>query len=445
MCNASTTPSLHRSRIAPSGFIAGAAALSLWATPAAAQNFNQALVFGDSTVDSGFYRALPNPGGGAAFNAAWAAAVAAGAGIPTSSPGQMNSQVLAAYFGLTANPSNQGGTNYATSGAKNLVTNNGTNGGFQQAIPTATQFTNYLAANGGRANANALYLINSGSNDVAFATGNGSATSPPADPNAYLVGAAQGLAAGIAQLQAAGARTIVVTGQNFSFPGGAGNAADRQLRYTYTQTLWWSLASRGVNFIPADLNSVRVAIRDNQSAFGFQFIGTTPGQTACVDPGGVGNAFALLCSSNPGAPSQFANPTADQTRLFADEEGHLSTAGQKIMADYMYSLIVAPAQISMLAENAVKTRTRLVSGIQSQIEATQAQRGGGPYSAWVTGDVSSLRIDSYNGFPNDPSTPVALTGGMSARVLPGVIVGRGRLGGAQHAEIRPRPGRVQGR
>ena len=83
--------------------------------------------------------------------------------------------------------------------------------------------------------------------------------------------------------------------------------------------VWWSLAAKGVNFIPADVNSVRVAIRDNQAAFGFQFIGTAPGQTACVDPGGVGNAFALLCSTAAGAPSQLANPTADQTRLFADE------------------------------------------------------------------------------------------------------------------------------
>jgi hypothetical protein len=36
----------------------------LLAAPAQAQSFNQMLVFGDSTVDSGFFKALPNPGGG---------------------------------------------------------------------------------------------------------------------------------------------------------------------------------------------------------------------------------------------------------------------------------------------------------------------------------------------------------------------------------------------
>src|SRR2546421_12185661 len=62
---------------------------------ASAQSFTQALVFGDSNVDSGFYKALPNPGSGATYNAFWAAAVAAGAGAPTTNPDLMNSQVLA--------------------------------------------------------------------------------------------------------------------------------------------------------------------------------------------------------------------------------------------------------------------------------------------------------------------------------------------------------------
>ena len=63
----------------------------------------------------------------------------AGAGAPTSNPDPGNAQMLAAYFGLTANPSNAtgGGTNYATSGAKNHdVQFNSATGGFGAAIPT---------------------------------------------------------------------------------------------------------------------------------------------------------------------------------------------------------------------------------------------------------------------------------------------------------------------
>ena len=89
-----------------------------------AQSFNQFVGFGDSTIDSGFYRALPFPAPARAVNNLWPTAVAHGAGKPTSSPGLMNSEALAAMFGLTAIPSNQpGGTNYATSGAKNVTVN----------------------------------------------------------------------------------------------------------------------------------------------------------------------------------------------------------------------------------------------------------------------------------------------------------------------------------
>ena len=45
----------------------------------------------------------------------------------------MNSQVLASDFGLTANPASQPGGNFATSGAKNVAVNDGTNDGFTQA------------------------------------------------------------------------------------------------------------------------------------------------------------------------------------------------------------------------------------------------------------------------------------------------------------------------
>jgi outer membrane lipase/esterase len=317
------------------------AAPALLAAPAQAQSFSQMLVFGDSSVDAGFYKALPNPGAGgpegAAYNSIWAAAVAAGAGAPTTNPGLMNSQVLASYFGLTANPANQpGGTNFATSGAKDLVGNNGTNGGFQQAVATAKQIDNYLAANGGRANGSGLYLISSGGNDVSFAFGPFT-TSPAnqADRIAYLQDTANGLADKIAVLRNAGARTIIVPGLHFSFA--AGDPQRQAAEFAYTQALWSDLAARGVNFIPADFNSVRVAIEADRAAFGFQFIGSGAASTACTEPvvNGVRitTAYALLCISNPNpadpaAQSHLKTADAAQTHLFADDQ-HLTTAGRR--------------------------------------------------------------------------------------------------------------------
>src|SRR5258708_18204824 len=74
----------------------------------------------------------------------------------------MSSELLAGYFGLTALPANQaGGTNFATGGARDSQPVAGST-----AVPTVTQIANYLAAAGGHANSNALYLIGSGGNDV---------------------------------------------------------------------------------------------------------------------------------------------------------------------------------------------------------------------------------------------------------------------------------------
>ena len=400
-----------------------AAGLVFASGSAASQTFNQFVGFGDSTIDSGAYRSLPSPGGGATFDALWPSAVANGAGKPTSSPGLMSSEALAAAFGLAAVPSDQGGSNYATSGAKNVTVNNAVTGGFGAAVPTVVQINNYLAANGGRANSSALYLISSGGNDISFATHN-SGTGPfPVDPQAYIVSAANSLAGAVANLQIAGARYIVVPNLPSSFPtgGGAGNATTRQDRLLYNQTLWSGLAADGVNFIPADYNAMRLAIASNPALFGFQFIDTV--NVACTQPAGVTTAWALLCSSNPNAPSHLVAPNADQTRLFADDQ-HLSTAGQKILADYEYSLIVAPSEISFLAEIPVKTRAAIVDSIFNQIAISQRQRKLGTFNVWVGGDVESLAINSgYNGFPSDPGVPAAISGGIDYAFASGLLVG----------------------
>src|SRR5262249_39767380 len=57
----------------------------------------------------------------------------------------------------------------------------------------------------------------------------------------------------------------------------------------------------------------------------------------CVNSTTPSNTVAYLRSAN-----------AQQTSLFADDQ-HFSAAGQKIEADFMYSLVVAPSEISFLA------------------------------------------------------------------------------------------------
>jgi outer membrane lipase/esterase len=343
--------------------------------------------------------------------------------------------VLAGYFGLTADPANQpGGTNFATSGAKDVLVNNAINGGFPAAVPTAQQIDNYLASVGGHANSRGLYLISSGGNDISFAL---SSPGPSGGPAPYLQGAADGLTNAIAKLEAAGARTIIVPGLVYSFP--IGNPAQQAAELAYTKELWSGLAAQGVNFIPGDFNAVRVAIAANPSTFGFQFVGSSPAQTACTLPtvGGftITTAYALLCSSNPNptdpvGQSHLKTADAAQTHLFADDQ-HLSTSGQKIEADYYYSLLVAPSQISFLAENAVQARTGNIAGIQDQIGISRQRQTPG-FNVWVNGDVSSLKIDNpAPGFPGDPSTPLSGTVGLDYKSIDGYLLGTAITTGTQ--------------
>jgi outer membrane lipase/esterase len=396
------------------GTSAGAAvALAIVATgtPAAGQAFNQFIAFGDSTIDSGWYRnAAPNSTN-AIYNADFAAALPQGGGKATTNPGLVSSQFLAGSFGLTANPANQpGGTNYATGDARNAQLNTGVPNALQGAVPTVVQIGNYLAANNGIANPSALYLIGSGGNDISFAAGN----LPSAAQAPYVVGAANDLVAGIARLAAAGARFIVVPDQPQSF----GGATLEALRTTYNTTLWGGLATAHVNFIPADINAMFTAVASSPATFGL----IANAGPACTKPAPITSGWATFCSPTS-TVSTLVSPNAAQTHLFADDI-HLTTAGQKIVADYEYSLIVAPSEISFLAEAPVKTREAMIETMRAQIAISQHGRSVGSFNSWISGDLSGLALSSGQpGFPSDPGVQVAATAGADYAFAPGWLVG----------------------
>jgi outer membrane lipase/esterase len=300
------------------------------------------------------------------------------------------------------------------------------------------QVENYLASVGGQANSNGLYLISSGNNDLVFAFSAGG----PANKTLFMQNTADALASEIVKLHAAGARTIIVPGILSTFPRSTSPNSTplvlQQAALAYDKELWSGLRAQGVNFIPADINSFVVAIAANPSAFGFQFIGTD--QTACTQPVGIGNSFALLCTSNtlndptnPNPQSHLKlNADAGQTHLFADD-AHFAAAGQKIQADYFYNLVVAPSQISFLAENAVKVRTGNIAGIQDQIGVVRLRQTAG-FNVWINGDVSSLKINNpAPGFPGDPSTPLSGTLGLDYKSTDGYLLGGAITTGTQTA------------
>ena len=404
------------------------AALLSGVQTSAAQSFNNFYGFGDSTIDSGWWKAaLPgNATGKPSKDALIAASIEqGGTGAPVGAGYLMNSQLLASYFGLSAIPANQsGGTNYAISGAVDAaVPANGNIGNLNPNpnLPsTVGQITNYLSAVGGIANPNALYLISSGGNDLTYAKDNIVGT--PAQQT-YLAGQAGQLAAEIKILQGAGANYIVVADSHSS----ATNSV------YYTQQLWSDLAASGVNFVPADIAGMVRAVQSNPTMFGFtsatDHIGVVGAGTgsACVTQTGAGpttSGWSQWCVNTTTPSSTYAYLRAansQQTSFYADDE-HFSAAGQKIEADYTYSLLVAPSEISYLAEAPLKTRAGVVNAIWNQIPISQGQTG--RFHGWVTGDVSSLKMNNgNNGFPNDPGTPVSMTGGFDYRLTSEWLVG----------------------
>ncbi len=380
--------------------IIAVAALS-FPTFANAQDFNQFIVFGPSLLDSGYFK---NQGGDLHFSAARNAGAAM-----TPSGGIMNTTILAERFGLTdvSRGVSAAGTNYAVSGA--AIT--GSNSLAPTSPSIVQQMNSYLSSTGGVANSNALYLISAGSNS----SGN-------------LVQQAGFFSTAVTALRDAGARYILIP-----------NLARNDVLNT---TIYQNLAAAGVNFIPADQTALILAVRANPARFGLT--SAAPGPATATSFGPVVPASAAACQPTPGTyngyglyciPSTTPRPSlpnastayltsgnALQTNLFSDNI-HLSPAGQKIQADYYYSLIVAPSQISFLTESTIQARRGVTLGIQEQIDITQRRRTPG-FNVWFNGDVSSLKLNNSSpGFPGDPSTPIAGTLGGSYTFSNNALIG----------------------
>jgi hypothetical protein len=230
--------------------------------------FTNFFAFGDSSIDTGYfaYAPMPDP----TLNALIASAIAnGGTGTPVG-VGRMSPQILAGYFGLTANPVDApgGGTNYAIYGAFNAAdAANGNIGnnlkGGQNLPSTVQQIQEYLAANGGVADPNALFMISSGGNDVIYSLKPGLGVS-------FIRAHINELVTEIKALQAAGARHIIVVDD-------------------YTGILYPTLDAAHVNYIKSSVYSVINIVKAHPTLFGFTAQTAKPGMV-----GQFNNHSALL-------------------------------------------------------------------------------------------------------------------------------------------------------
>lgn len=366
-----------------------AASLTLLTAFAHAQ-YSNAYFFGDSLTDSGAFTSLVTA-----------------AGVPTANkfttnPGNVWSQNLGARYGLTVTPgftldlataqfSATGGNNYAIGGAR--VTQ--TPGVF--AIPQyaanivslANQIATNLGQTGGRANSSALYTYWGGANDVFFQAGSVAAGLPLDSASANVVTAAGQAAGQIAQLRAAGASNLVVIalpdmGVNpyaASDPTGATGQLLTAFSGGYNEALRQGLVAAGVNGIAyLDPRPLFTDIVSRPSAYGI----TNTTIPAC------GAASSLGCGTAQQIPGS-------STFLFADGV-HPSARVHGIVSDWVYGVLAAPAQLSVLSMIPLGRSGAQWRAVDNRVR--DFSTGAGARGFYVAGDYAPTRIDSTAASPS---------------------------------------------
>src|SRR5258708_2553745 len=169
----------------------------------AQQQFTSVVVFGDSLSDAGYYRPF-------LAGLGLPASVVATLGRFTTNPGPVFSELLTTHYTSSApGPSNvTGGLIFAQGGARVALASPLTPPG-QAQRPVSTQVGEFLGANGGAADPNALYSVFAGANDifVNLATFQAGAITQ-AQLQTNVLAAATAEVQQVARLQAAGARSV---------------------------------------------------------------------------------------------------------------------------------------------------------------------------------------------------------------------------------------------
>ncbi|MGH8433764.1 MAG: esterase EstP [Pseudomonas sp.] len=377
--------------------LAAACLLATVAAPLSASPYSGLVVFGDSLSDAGQFPDADGPAGSTLrFTNRVGPTYRDGSGeVFAANTTQLLSQQLGlgALTGSTS-PVNAAlglpdGTNYAVGGnttaqiADSIIGTgegsvvelaNGTN------LRTRPGYLLELASRGERVDPNTLFYVNGGGNDFL----DGLILNIPA-----AQASAGRLADSVRALQAAGARYIVVPllgdVSQTPFALGAGvSGFIAPLAAEFNNELVRQLGSIDAEIIPLNVPLLVREVLASPAEFGLD-----PNQNlslTCFD--GCANESAIngINSTNP-------NPN----KLFFNDSVHPTMAVQQILADYAYSLLAAPWELTLLPEMAHGTlrshQDQLRNQFQADWESWQAQ---GQWRAFVSGGGQRLDFDEQD-------------------------------------------------
>lgn len=351
-----------------------AACLLASASSLSAAPYSALYVFGDSLSDAGWFADANGPAGATTrFTNRTGPTYQNGSGEAF---GEVSPMLLGNALGLSG--PGLGSANTVDGG------NNWAVGGFRtdQILNAITGPGGYLQSTGGRADPNALYYLTGGGNDFL----QGQVVSGPSAQAAAgrLVDSAEAL-------QQAGARYIMVwvlpdLGLTPNFFGSPLQGQVSALGAAFNTELVSQLATLDANVIPLNMPLYLSEVVNDPGRYGLV------ADRATV----IGTCFAGC--SNPNPIFGLNGSTPDPTKLLFNDGVHPTIAGQRLIADYAYSLLAAPWEVTLLPEMALGT----LRGHQDQLRAQwladwDAWQAVGQWRAFVNGGGQRLEYDRQGG------------------------------------------------
>jgi outer membrane lipase/esterase len=335
--------------------------------------------------------------------------------------GQVSSTLLGSKLGVAANDLNastspvraaQGlpdGNNWAVGGYRTdnildsitSVSNTAIPPGNAGAGTVLRSRQGYLPANGGRVDPNALYFLSGGGNDFLQQR-----IGSPGD----AIAAGGRLADSAQALQQAGARYIMVwmlpdLGLTPAINGTPQQAATSALSNIFNQALVQRLSQIDAQIIPLNIPLLLQESFADPGRFGL-----ATGQNL------TGTCFSgNSCTANPVYGIGGTNP--DPTKLIYNDSVHPTVAGQRLIADYAYSLLAAPWELTLLPEMAQGTLRAHQDELRNQWQADNGNwQAVGQWRAIVAGGGQRLDFDGQDSSVSGDGSGYNLNVGTSYRL-----------------------------